>query len=167
MRTARTPRLVRYGPAVAATLAAGAVMMAGGFLFRRHGWAVAGPAMIPAGPLISVAFALERRAGARRAASAGGARLRGAVMLIAGLPSPGGNLPLTTSIAVQAVTLLAGVVMAVAGYAAATWNPLLVPPLLGAGGLVMTTAFVIGARGDRPAGASDDAPGLAVGGDDR
>lgn len=145
-----TAKLRRYGPVALATLASGAVMMTGGYLFHRDGWGIAGSVMIPAGPLISIAFALERRASGRLAVTATTARVRGALMLFAGLPSPGGNLAFGTSVAVQAVTLAAGAVVAVGGYAVATWNPLVVPLLVVAGGMLMTAAFVIAARADHP-----------------
>ena len=151
-----------YAPSVAATLASGGVMMAGGYLFKTVGWALAGPVMIPAGPLISAAFAL-----APKSPVPGQSKPRTApihrVLLILGMPSPGGDVSLPVTLAISVVTLLAGAVMAVAGYALAAWNPLTVPALLLAAAVVITAAFVIADRAARNrartvAGVADAAP---------
>lgn len=149
----RDRKLRWYIPTILTTLASGSVMMLGGYLFYRDGWAIAGSVMIPAGPLISIAFALARRANGRRPPAATTARLRTALLLILGLPSPGGNLDTPTSIAVTTLSLLAGAVMAIAGYAAATWNRLVLLALVAAGGAVIVTAFITAARGDKQSNA--------------
>lgn len=141
-------RLRTVAPPAALTLASGAIMMAGGFLFQRDGWAVAGPSMIPAGPLMSVAFALARRRRADRRTSRRD-RLRHIASVLIGLPSPGGDLGLVTSLAISLVTLVAGAVMVVAGYAAASWDPAVVPPLLAGAGAIITAAFIVVERADR------------------
>ena len=140
----------RSVPAVAATLASGAVMMIGGYLFHTHGWNLGGLVMIPAGPLISVAFAFasppSNQAGRRSSKRA--AR----VVLSLLMPSPGGGLTAARSLVVSVVSLVAGAVMAVAGYALAAWNPLLVPPLIAAGGAVIGLAFLVSAAGSPQVG---------------
>ncbi|HUE58198.1 MAG TPA: hypothetical protein VMO88_01315 [Acidimicrobiales bacterium] len=145
----RDQKLRWYIPTVLTTLASGSVMMVGGYLFHRDGWGVAGSVMVPAGPLISIAFALARRANGRRPPAATTARFRSALLLVLGLPSPGGNLDTPTSIAVTTLSLLAGAVMAVAGYAAAAWNRLVLPAIIAAAGAVIVTAFITAARGDQ------------------
>lgn len=137
-----------YAPAVAATLASGGVMMTGGYLFKTIGWALAGPVMIPAGPLISAAFALAPKPGEAGRPRIPTARIN-RVLLLLGLPSPGGDVSLAISLAISVVTLLAGAVMAAAGYAWAAWNPLTVPALLLAASAVITVAFVIADRAAR------------------
>ena len=150
-----------YAPAVAATLASGGVMMTGGYLFKTLGWALAGPVMIPAGPLISAAFALAPKSGVPGRSKA---RTRiSRVMLLLGLPSPGGDVSLAVSLAISVVTLLAGAVMAAAGYGIAAWNPLTVPALLLVASIVITAAFVIAERAARSqaagtAGVADTLP---------
>lgn len=139
----------RYGPPAAATLAAAGVMMLGGYLFHTHGWSVAGPVMTPAGFLISAAFALEARTRSSRAnpdAKVSGWRLRRVVLLIAGVPMSASGVPPIAAVAISALTLLAGLAMAVAGYATAGWNPLTVPPLILASGLIIVVAFYLGGR---------------------
>ena len=145
----RDQKLRWYIPTILTTLASGSVMMLGGYLFYRDGWAIAGSVIIPAGPLISIAFALARRANGRPPPAATTARLGTALLLILGLPSPGGNLDMATSIAVTTLSLLAGAVMAIAGYAAATWNRLVLPAIIAAGGAVIVSAFITAARGDK------------------
>ena len=151
-----------YAPAVAATLASGGVMMTGGYLFKTIGWGLAGLAMIPAGPLISAAFALAPKPGVQVRSKTPTASIN-RVMLVLGLPAPGGDVSLPMSLAISVVTLLAGAVMAVAGYAIAAWNPLTVPALLLAASVVITSAFVIADRAARsrapsPAGEADEPP---------
>lgn len=149
MSRTRSPGWLRsVGLPGLATLASGAVMMAGGYLFSRDGWAVAGPAMIPAGPLISVAFLLAR---SPRSVGRSGRtdRARHIASLLVGLPSPGADLGLATSAATSVVAVLSGAVMVLAGYAAAGWTLVLVPPLLLAAGLIIAAAFVLIARADR------------------
>lgn len=159
----RSTRLLHfYGPPVAATLAAGAVMMLGGYLFHVDGWKVGGPVMTPAGPLISIAFALAGRGRATRATGERRTvlrRLRRLLLLLAGVPIPAGGVQPITAAAILALTLVAGLVMAVAGYAVAGWTPVLVPPLALLSGLIIFCAFFVGAHG-RPAGPAvlDDEP---------
>lgn len=139
----------RYGPPAAATLAAAGVMMLGGYLFHTHGWSIAGPVMTPAGFLISAAFALEARTRSDRAgpdAAVRGRRLRRVVLLIAGVPMSASGVPLMAAVAISALTLLAGLAMAVAGYATAGWNLVTVPPLIVASGLIILIAFYLGRR---------------------
>lgn len=136
-------------PAGLATLAAGAVMMTGGYLFGTDGWAVAGPVMLPAGAIISIAFALARRAKGHQLRDSAVSWFRVVLLLVVGVPCAGGDLSAVASIAVSVVTLLAGAVMVVAGYAAAKWNLLLVPPTVVAAGAVIGLAFGLAARSDR------------------
>ena len=124
-------------------------MMVGGYLFATDGWAVAGPAMLPAGPLISIGFFLARRPGRADRQTGRKERVRHIASVLLGLPSPGSDLALTTSLATSVVTLLAGALMMIAGYATAAWNPALVPPLVLAAGLIIAAAFVIVDRADR------------------
>jgi len=147
-----------YLPVVLATLASGAVMTLGGYLFHRDGWGVAGPSMLPAGILISVAFVLFRRVASPADTPVRLGWRRVMLVLLVGFPTPGGNLSVLASIAVSMVTLLAGAVMVVAGYAIGAWNPLLVPPLILASGFVITVAFVIANRADRPRVVSVESP---------
>lgn len=145
---ARVPRPWRFAPAAAVTLLTGGVMMSGGYLFANRGWAVAGWVMTPAGPLISVAFALARKARGRGPDPRRADRVRHITTLLVGMPSPGGNIGPVASAATTAAALLAGAVMVVAGYALARWNPLLVPPIAVAGGIAITAAFVIADRSE-------------------
>lgn len=144
-----------YTPAVLFTLAAGAVMMLAGWLFARDGWAVAGPATMPAGPLISIAFAFGQRAGGadlpreQRTKPHIRNRIRHYAVLLAGLPSAGSGASTITSIAVLVVSLLAGLAMQVAGYAMAKWALVFVPPLLLVAVATITSAFVIIQRANR------------------
>lgn len=153
MTESRASRALRsFGmAATVATLAAGAVMMVGGYLFPVDGWAVAGWVMTPSGPLISVAFALAQRARGRSRAPSRVGRARHFLTLIVGMPSAGGDLGPLASIATSGLAVLAGAIMAVAGYAIARWSPDVVPPIVLAGGAVIAAAFVIADRGGRPA----------------
>jgi hypothetical protein len=131
------------------TLAAGAAMMAGGYLFHTDGWKVGGPSMSPAGPLISIAFALESRSRAPATTPndrPGVHRLRRLLPLLVGVPIPAGGLQPLAAIATLGLTLLAGLAMSVAGYALAVRTPILVPPLILASGLIILAAFFVGAR---------------------
>lgn len=145
----RVPRPWRFLPAAAVTLLTGGVMMSGGYLFANRGWAVAGWVMTPAGPLISVAFALARKARGRGPDLRRRDRVRHVTTLLVGMPSPGGNIGPVASAATTAAALIAGAVMVVAGYAVARWNPLLVPPIALGGGVAITAAFVIADRGEQ------------------
>lgn len=143
------PRWWNYAPPAATTLAAAAVMMLGGYLFRTHGWSVAGPVMTPAGFLISAAFALESRigvSGPKPQAKASGRRFRRIVLLIAGVPMSSAHVPPVAAVTISVLTLLAGVGMAAAGYATASWNPITVPPLIFCSGLIILVAFYVGRR---------------------
>jgi hypothetical protein len=111
----------KYGPAAAVTLMSAGVMMLAGWLFHASGWSAAWPVMIGGGVLISLALVLGRRAGP---------------------PGLSRRPARIWRLAVSLLTLAAGAVMVVAGYAAAAWNPLLVPPAVIAGGAVITAAFV-------------------------
>lgn len=138
-----------YAPPVILTLAAGAAMMIGGYLFHTDGWKVSGPSMTPAGPLISIAFALESRTRApakTKTRQTSARRLRRFLPLLLGVPIPAGDVQPLAAIATLALTLLAGLAMAVAGYALAAWTPILVPPLILASGLTILAAFFIGSR---------------------
>lgn len=145
-----------YVPAILFTLGAGAVMMAGGWLFARDGWAAAAPATMPAGPMISVAFAFAQRAARvqlpreQRAKPHVRDRIRHYAVLVVGLPSAGSGAGTVASIAVLVVSLLAGLAMQVAGYAMADWGLLPVPPLLLVAAATITSAFVIIRRANRP-----------------
>lgn len=138
-------QVLNFIPAVAAILASGGVMMAGGYLFHNDGWGVAGFVMIPAGPLISVAFLLADRVGNpdRRPATKMAKRFTLSLLM----PSPPVDMTVGRSIVVSFITLAAGAVMAVGGYAASAWSPFLVPPLLLVAGAVITCAFLIASRG--------------------
>lgn len=124
-------------------------MMSAGYLFALEGWAVAGWVMTPAGPLISIAFALAARARGRRRTGTSKGRVRHIATLLVGLPSAGGNVTPMASAATSVLAVLAGAVMVVAGYATARWNPLLVGPIVVAGATVIAAAFVVADRGDR------------------
>lgn len=142
-------RWIAYVPPAAATLAAGAVMMLGGDLFHTDGWAVAGPVMTPAGFLISAAFALENRtrsSNADQVRPMGVRRARRLALLLAGVPVSAAGVPPVAAITITAFTLLAGLAMAVAGYAVAAWTPILAPPLILSSGLIILAAFYLGAR---------------------
>jgi hypothetical protein len=131
------------------TLAAGAAMMVGGYLFHTDGWKVSGPSMTPAGPLISIAFALESRSRAPAtppSKRSGVQRLRRLLPLLLGVPIPAGGIQPLASIATLALTLLAGLAMAAAGYTLASWTPILVPLLILASGVIILAAFSLGAR---------------------
>jgi hypothetical protein len=68
------------------------------------------------------------------------------------VPIPAGDVQPLAAIATLALTLLAGLAMAVAGYAIAAWTPILVPPLILASGLIILGAFFISAQSQtRPA----------------
>lgn len=123
--------------------------MTAGYLFPPDGWAVAGWVMTPAGPLISTAFALVARARGGPPAGDRKSRVRHIATLLAGMPSPGGNVSALASAAASGLSLLAGAVMVLAGYTAAKWDPLLSAPMVVAGGAVITAAFVVADRGDR------------------
>lgn len=138
-----------YVPAALTTLGSGGVMTVGGYLLDRFGWRVAGPSMLPAGILISIAFVLARRVTSAVDTPARLGWCRVILILLIGLPSAGDNLSVLASVTVSVVTLLAGATMVVAGYALAAWNILLVPPLILAGGAVITVAFVVANRADR------------------
>jgi fructose-specific phosphotransferase system IIC component len=112
----------KYGPAAAVTLMSAGVMMLAGWLFHASGWSAAWPVMIGGGALISLAFVLARRAGRPRL-SRRPARI--------------------WRLAASLLTLAAGAVLVLAGYAAAAWNPLLVLPAVIAGGVVIAAAFVV------------------------
>jgi len=128
-------------------------MVVGGYLFHTHGWHVGGLVMLPSGPTISAAFALLLRAersrrGTPQAESAGTARrVRAIVTIVAGLPWSGGNAPLRFEIGTFGLTMVAGAVMALAGYAAAAWTWLLVPPIVVAGGVLIVAAFALATKG--------------------
>lgn len=124
-------------------------MVVGGYLFSLDGWAVAGWVMTPSGPLISAGFAFAQRARGRRDESGRRGRARHIVTLLVGMPSAGGGLSPLAAMTTSALALLAGAIMAVAGYAIARWSPDVVPPLVLAGGAVIGAAFVIADRGGR------------------
>lgn len=115
--------------------------------------------MSPAGPLISIGFALESR-GRTTAATAEmrtpSQRLRRLLLLLAGVPVPAGRLQPITAAAVLVLTLLAGLAMAVAGYAVAAWTPVLVAPLALLSGLIIFGAFFVGAHGRLPGPAASE-----------
>lgn len=143
----------RFVPAAVLTLAAGTVMVVGGYVFHQDGWAVSGPLMYPAGPLISVGFLLAARA-AGAPPMTGVSRLRLLVLLLLGVPSPGAGVSPAKSLAVTLLSLVAGLAMAVAGYAIAAWTVLLVPPLFLVAGGVILLAFFAGRPASTPAGAA-------------
>jgi hypothetical protein len=149
VRAATGTQFRSYLPAVSMTLVSGAVMVLGGYLFHDHGRNVAGLVMIPAGPLISIAFAFADRPGDRRPPRP----LKITVPLIFSLllPSPPGDLTLARSLLVSALSLIAGAAMAAAGYAAAAWSLLLVAPLILLGGAVIGLAFIVLSGGSSPA----------------
>jgi hypothetical protein len=142
-------QLRSYLPPAVMTLAAGMVMMLAGYLLHADGWTVAGLVMLPAGVLISIAFVLARRI--HSPVPGGGASLdrRTRLLILLGLPSAGGDLSRWVSVAVSVVMLAAGALMTVAGYAAAAWSGMIVPPLVLLSGLVILAGFVITYRADR------------------
>ena len=145
----RALRLVPFIPAAVLTLVTGGIMMTAGHFFATDGWAMAGPMMIPAGPLISVAFALARRPRKPARSPNAKTRVRQIASIALGLPSPGGDVTLAATLLITIVTLMAGAVMVVAGYATAEWNLAIAPPLIVASGFIITLAFVIADRADR------------------
>ncbi|HEX6394233.1 MAG TPA: hypothetical protein VFZ97_12385 [Acidimicrobiales bacterium] len=149
-------RVVPFIPAAVLTLVTGGIMMTAGYIFATDGWALAGPIMIPSGPLISVAFALARRPRRPARSSDMKVRVRHIASIALGLPSPGGDVTLTVTLLITIVTLLAGAVMVVAGYATAAWNLAIAPPLIVASGLIITGAFVIADRADRSGNRDQD-----------
>ena len=94
---------------------------------------------IAGGALINLAFmlALHSRAGARHAAAE--ADRRGHAHYRGGIVAP----PLPQSAAVMALTLGAGAVMVLAGYAAAHWSWMLLVALIVVGGLAILAAFAL------------------------
>jgi hypothetical protein len=107
-------------------------MMLAGYVGGTASWTAAGFITLPAGLVIVAALALARRADradGRRAAPAGRRVTRAGAM---------------------AVTLLAGGVMVLAGYAGAAWSWALALALAMAGGLVVGVAFAIDRRHAAP-----------------
>ena len=149
--------LRRFGAVTVFTLISGAFMVVGGYLFHTHGWHIGGLLMLPSGPAISAAFALLLRAersrnGLPQAGSAGTARrVRAAVTIAAGLPWTGGNAPIGFEIGTFGLTMAAGAVMALSGYAA-VWTWLLVPPIVVLAGVLITAAFAVATKGFRHSG---------------
>lgn len=120
------------------TLVSGGFMMAAGYMVNSAGWGTAGRLALPSWPAIAVAFALMRRnADSRRSARTQAWRPR-----------------LLLEIEVFVLTMAAGWSMLLAGYAAATWSWLLVPPALLLAGGAITAAYVLVA----PEGVSDPSP---------
>lgn len=142
-------RVQSHGWAALVTLVAGGVMMAGGYLFATRGWAVGGTAMIPAGPLISVAFYLARGSSRPAGLVATKDRLRHVAVVVLGMPSAGSGVPTPVSILVTLTTLGAGATMAVAGYSVGAWTAVLALPLLLVAGVVITVPFAVLERIDR------------------
>jgi hypothetical protein len=108
-------------------------MMLAGYVGHTGSWTAAGLITVPAGVVILVALALARRAdGAdgRMGAPAGRRAGRAGAM---------------------AVTLLAGGVMVLAGYAGAAWSWALALALAIVGGLVVGLAFAVDRRAMRDA----------------
>ena len=155
--------LRRFGAVAVVTLVSGGFMAVGGYLFHTHGWHIGGVVMLPSGPTISAAFALLLRAersrrGPPQAESAGTARrIRAIVTIVAGLPWTGGNAPLRFEIGTFGLTTAAGAVMALAGYAAAAWTWLLVPPVALAGGVFIVAAFALATNGLHQSGSGRSA----------
>jgi hypothetical protein len=125
--------------AAVATLSSGGCMVGAGYLLHSHGWGVTGLVTIAGGALINLAFmlALHSRAGARHAAAE--ADRRGHAHYRGGIVAP----PLPQSAAVMALTLGAGAVMVLAGYAAAHWSWMLLVALIVVGGLAILAAFAL------------------------
>lgn len=135
----------RYLGAGLLTLAAGAVMAIGGLLFHDDGWHIAGPSMTPAGVLISIALMLAVRPvmphhDKPQARSRWGRWARVIAALATGLPMAGG-VPIAAQVTTTVLSVLAGFLMAVAGYAAVAWSVWLVPPLVIASGMVISGSF--------------------------
>lgn len=135
----------RYLGAGLLTLAAGAVMAVGGLLFHDDGWRVAGPSMTPAGVLISIALMLAvRPATSQRdglpVRSPWGRWARVIAALATGLPMAGG-VPIAAQVTTTVLSVFAGALMAMAGYAAVAWSLWLVPPLVIASGIVISGSF--------------------------
>jgi hypothetical protein len=124
---------------VVATLFSGGCMVGAGYLLHFYGWGVSGLAMFAGGALINLAFifALRSRAASRRAVAEAGQR---------GHPHRRGDIaapPWPQSAAVIALSLAAGAVMVLAGYAAAQWGWMLLVALILIGGLVILAAFAL------------------------
>lgn len=136
----------RLVAAAVLTLAAGAVMATAGYLFHTRGYATAAPVTLPAGLLISSAFALSARIAAVSAGDPAAMRLpwhRHALRAIIGVVVPigGGGAPLVAQLASALLSTVSGALLALAGYAAAAWSAWLLPPLVLAGGVVIAGAF--------------------------
>lgn len=132
--------LAPYGRSVALTLAAGGVMAIGGYLFNARGWTTAGPSMIPAGPLITIAFLFAPRSdpGQPRPRSWTTARV---LLLVLGVPVPTANLSAARSLAVSILTLLAGALSALAGYTLCAHHRVFAVTALLSSGVVIAAAF--------------------------
>jgi hypothetical protein len=154
----------RFGAVGVAVLVSGGFMMAGGYLFHTEGWGTGSLVMLPSGPTISVAFALARRTERSRrglidAEPVGLARrVRAVVTILAGLPWPGGELPVLSQIGAFALTMLAGAVMALGGYAGAAWSWLLVGPIALLAGVTISAAFGLIVTGLQTSAPAQPAP---------
>jgi hypothetical protein len=131
---------------VVLTLGAGAVMATAGYLFRTRGWATAGPTTIPAGVLISTAFAIAAGIAKATGPDQPATRVpwhrharRMALMLV--VPIGGDGAPVLAQIASGVLALLSGAILVFGGYAGAAWSWWLLPPLVLASGLTISGAF--------------------------
>lgn len=117
----------KYAAIGVLTLVSGGSMMAAGYVVNSAGWGTAGRLALPSWPAIAVAFALMRRnAGSRRSGRTQAWRPRTLL-----------------EIEVFVLTMAAGWAMLLAGYAAAAWSWLLVPPALLLAGGAITAAYVL------------------------
>ena len=138
------------------TLTAGAVMVAAGYAWRSHGWAVAGLVMVPGGLLISLALALTQSPRVPAGEDSGVRRPRRALTaaaVIAGLPWPTGEIPWRYAASVSLIALVSGGSMAGAGWAVAASDWLIAIALVVVGGLAILAAFavaLVGARRSAP-----------------
>ncbi|HEY1830644.1 MAG TPA: hypothetical protein VGG38_10395 [Acidimicrobiales bacterium] len=143
----RVTALTAYLPTALLTLGAGAFMTVGGDFLHTRGWGLAGVVLIPAGPLISIAFFLADRARGGSAVppqtSKSDRRRLLLLLLVVGLPTPGGDISIQRSVGITGLMLVAGGAMFVAGYAIAAWTWALAPPLILVSGLVISLSFML------------------------
>ncbi len=145
----RAAALAAYIPTALLTLGAGAFMTVGGDFLHTRGWGLAGIVLIPAGPLISIAFFLADRARGGSAVpphtSKFDRRRLLLLLLVVGLPTPGGDVSFRRSVGITGLMLVAGGAMFVAGYAIAAWTWALAPPLILLSGLVIGVSLMMAA----------------------
>jgi hypothetical protein len=154
----------RMAAATVFTLGAGTVMTVAGWQFHSHGWSSAAVITLPAGVLMSIAFglALPVLQSAPPAATAPPVRLGnklrrvGSVIVGLFLPMPGGKVSVGAQFIASVLSITAGWLMLLAGYAASAGSWWYTPPLIAASGGIIFGAFVAIAR-SAPAGRQAEA----------